>query len=153
MAVASIPLPEVPAPTAASVTLPTRPVVLYDGICGLCAKAVQFILDHERDHDLVFAPLQGDTAAALRIAYPNIPASVSTVVLVEGGRAYLRSKAFFHLSAHLAVPWRWLHAFRWFPGFLGDLGYRFIASIRYKIWGTVDACRLPAPEQRARFLP
>ncbi len=153
IAAASLPLPVAPAPIAEPSPLPTRPVVLYDGVCGLCARSVRFILDHEGDHELVFAPLQGDTAAALRVAYPTIPTTVATVVLVEGGRAYLRSKAFFHLSAHLRSPWRWLHALRWFPGFLADLGYRFIAAIRYKIWGTVDACQLPSPENRARFLP
>jgi predicted DCC family thiol-disulfide oxidoreductase YuxK len=42
---------------------------------------------------------------------------------------------------------------RWFPGFLMNIGYRFVAAIRYRIWGRADACELPSPEQRARFLP
>jgi predicted DCC family thiol-disulfide oxidoreductase YuxK len=129
------------------------PVVLYDGECGLCHRSVKFILAHERDHDLKFAPLQGETAAALRAKYPTIPANLDTVVLVEHDRAHLRSKAFLHLASHLRAPWSWGHAFRWFPGFVLDLGYRLIARIRYRIWGKVDACELPSPEQRARFLP
>jgi predicted DCC family thiol-disulfide oxidoreductase YuxK len=134
-------------------TADTTPLVLYDGTCGLCAKSVRWILRHEADHELRFAPLQGETTAALRDRYPNIPQSIDTVVLVAGGKAHLRSKAFLHLGKHLRAPWRWIYAFRWFPGFLLNVGYRLIAAVRYKLWGKVDSCELPSPENRARFLP
>lgn len=129
------------------------PVVLYDGTCGLCHRTVQWIVRHERDHELSFAPLQGETAEALRARYPEIPRTLESVVLVDAGRAHLRSKAFFHLAPHLRAPWRWAYALRWLPAFLVDLGYRVIARVRYRIWGRADACDLPAPDQRARFLP
>lgn len=130
------------------------PVLLYDGTCGLCHKSVQWILRHERDHALVFAPLQGDTARALRATFPDIPETLSTVVLVDpaAARVYVRSKAFLHVAGHLRAPWRWAYAFRWLPGFVLNGGYRLIAAIRYKIWGRADACSLPSPAQRARFL-
>lgn len=128
------------------------PLVLYDGVCGLCARSVRWILRHERDHALRFAPLQGPTAAALRARFPAIPETLETVVYIDGGRAHVRSKAFLHLARHLRAPWRWAHALRWLPGFVLDLGYRLIAAIRYRVWGKLDACELPSPEQRARFL-
>jgi predicted DCC family thiol-disulfide oxidoreductase YuxK len=127
--------------------------VLYDGTCGLCAKSVRWILRHERDHDLMFAPLQGETTAMLRARHPEIPETIDTVVFVTGGVVHVRSKAFLYASRHLRAPWRWAYAFRWFPGFVLNVGYRFIAAIRYKVWGHVDACEVPSPEQRARFLP
>lgn len=127
--------------------------MLYDGTCGLCASSVRWILRHERHPSIRFAPLQGETAAALRARYPAIPTTIDTVVYVDGARAHLRSKAFLHLASHLRAPWRWMHAVRWLPGVVLDLGYRVIAAIRYRVWGRVDACGLPAPEQRARFLP
>jgi predicted DCC family thiol-disulfide oxidoreductase YuxK len=134
------------------VTAPDAPILLYDGVCGLCARSVRFILRHERDHDLQFAPLQGDTAAALRAQHPRIPTQLSTVVLVADGRVHLRSKAFFYSARHLRAPWRWLHAFRWIPGFLPDIGYRIVAALRYRIFGKKDQCEIPAPDERARFL-
>jgi predicted DCC family thiol-disulfide oxidoreductase YuxK len=130
-----------------------KPIVLYDGTCGLCHKSVKWILKHERDHEIQFAPLQGTTAAELRTKHPEIPENVDTVVLVENNRARLRSKAFMYISHHLRAPWRWGYAFRWMPAFLVDLGYRFIAAIRYRIWGRADMCDLPSPEHRVRFLP
>lgn len=130
------------------------PILLYDGVCGLCARSVRWILSHERDHVIQFAPLQGETAAALRARYPRIPDELSTVVLVDpdAGRVHLRSKAFVHAARHLRAPWRWLYAFRFVPGFLPDLGYRVVARLRYRLFGRKDACELPAPDQRARFL-
>ena len=141
------------APAAAPRELPDAPLVLYDGTCGLCARAVRWILEHERDHDIVFAPLQGATGELARARYPRIPVSIDTVVYICGGRAHLRSKALLHAARHLRAPWRWGYAVRWIPGFLLDLAYRVVAAVRYRIWGHADACGLATPEQRRRFLP
>jgi predicted DCC family thiol-disulfide oxidoreductase YuxK len=141
------------APAATSRTLPAAPLILYDGTCGLCTKAIQWILRHERDHEIWFAPLQGPTAALARERYPRIPTSVESVVYITGGRVHLRSKALTHAAGHLHAPWRWVHALRWLPGFVLDLGYRAVAAVRYRIWGRADACALVTPEQRRRFLP
>jgi predicted DCC family thiol-disulfide oxidoreductase YuxK len=129
------------------------PIVLYDGDCGFCAKSVRWILAHEGDHAIRFAPLQGATAAELRRRYPRIPIAIDSVVYVSDGRAHLRSKAMLHAAHHLRVPWRWGHALRWLPAVVFDLGYRLIAAVRYRIWGRADACQLVTPEQRLRFLP
>jgi len=140
-------------PAAAPGALPDAPLLLYDGTCGLCARSVRWILDHERDHDIVFAPLQGATGARARARYPRIPTSIDTVVYIIGDRAHLRSKALLHAARHLRAPWRWGYAARWIPGFVLDLAYRVVAAVRYRIWGHADACSLVGPEQRRRFLP
>jgi predicted DCC family thiol-disulfide oxidoreductase YuxK len=128
-------------------------IVLYDGTCGLCHKSVQWIVRHERDHELQFAPLQGETAARLRARFPEIPQTLESVVFIAGGHARLRSKAFLYLAPHLRAPWRWAYGLRWMPAVVLDLGYRVIARVRHRVWGRADACDIPAPEQRARFLP
>jgi len=129
------------------------PVILYDGTCGLCHRSVRWILRHERDHELQFAPLQGETAQQLRTRHPEIPEELQTVVLVdEDDRVRMRSKAFLYSSRHLRAPWRWAYGVRWLPAFLLDLGYRVIAAIRYRVWGRAELCDLPSPEHRARFL-
>ena len=127
--------------------------MLYDGECGFCAQSVRWVLDHERDHAIRFAPLQGRTAARLRRSYPRIPEAIDSVVYIDSGRAHLRSKALLHASRHLRAPWRWGYGMRWLPGFALDLGYRLVAATRYRIWGHGDACQMATAEQRARFLP
>ena len=128
------------------------PLVLYDGVCGLSSRSVRFLIKRDRERVLRFAPLQGETAAALRAKHPEIPATLESVVLVEDGRVRLRSKAFLHISRYLTRQWRWGWYFRWMPGFLLDLGYRLIAKLRYRIWGKKETCEIPLPEERKLFL-
>jgi predicted DCC family thiol-disulfide oxidoreductase YuxK len=128
-------------------------IVLYDGTCGLCHRSVKWILRNEHDHELRFAPLQGTTAARLRLEHPEIPSFVESVVLVENGRVSLRTKALMAVARHLRAPWRWLYRLRFLPASLLDLGYRALAAVRYRIWGRAQVCDVPAPAQRARFLP
>lgn len=139
-----------------SEALPDR-LVLFDGVCGLCDRVVQWLLDHDPQGKLSFAPLQGETAAALRRAHPVIPEAVDTVVFVERKdgqqRVHLRSRAVFALLAVIGGPWRILSWFSVLPAFLTDLAYHPVAALRYRIFGRLDACRLPRPEERARFLP
>ena len=128
------------------------PVVLYDGECGLCHRAVKFLLARDRQ-ELWYAPLQGETAARLRAAHPEIPTTLESVVLVDGGRVHLRSKAFLYGARYLTRPWRWAYHVRWLPALLLDLAYRVIARIRYRVWGKFDTCTMPTTEQRAHLLP
>ena len=129
-------------------------LVLYDGTCGLCDRSVRWILDHDRDGVFTFAPLQGETAAALRATHPEIPEQLSTLVLVEpegdGERVLFRSAAVLRILGVVGSPWRHLGIL---PRPLLDLGYRMVAAIRYRVFGKRDACRVPSPEERARFRP
>jgi predicted DCC family thiol-disulfide oxidoreductase YuxK len=139
-----------------SEALPPR-LVLYDGVCGLCDRTVQWLLSHDPDGKLHFAPLQGETAAALRGRLPQIPSEVETIVFVEregeGERVYLRSRAAFHIVRHLPGPVRFLALLRVLPRVVTDLGYRMVARVRYRIWGQLEQCRVPLPGERARFHP
>jgi len=128
------------------------PVILYDGVCGLCQRSVQFLINRDGGQ-LYYAPLQGETAAELRARHPEIPETLESVVLVDGGRVFLRSKAFLYVARYLTAPWRWGFHVRWLPAFLLDLGYNVIAKLRYRIWGKLDSCQLPTTDQRAHLLP
>ena len=128
-------------------------IVLYDGVCGLCDEGVQRLLDLDREGLFRYAALQGETAAELRERFPELPSDLSTMGFVEGDRLYLRSRAILRILSHLPAPWRWLSVLSLLPAALTDLGYRLVAGSRYRIWGSLEACRLPEPEVAARFLP
>jgi predicted DCC family thiol-disulfide oxidoreductase YuxK len=132
-------------------------LVLYDGMCGFCDASVQWILRHDPAGRFRFAPLQGETAADVRRRHPDVPENIETLVFVEGSgageRVWLRSHAVFRIAGLLGWPWRIAGVFVVFPRFLTDLAYRAFARIRYYVWGRRDACRIPKPEERARFLP
>jgi predicted DCC family thiol-disulfide oxidoreductase YuxK len=128
------------------------PIILYDGQCGLCHRSVRWLLRRDGGR-LRYAPLQGPTAAELRRRFPAIPMTLESVVLVDGGHAWLRSRAFLHAARYLERPWRWGYALRWLPAALLDPLYRVIAHYRYRWFGHYDECRLPSEAERRRFLP
>jgi predicted DCC family thiol-disulfide oxidoreductase YuxK len=140
--------------TASSPTtseLPPR-IVLYDGVCGLCNRTVKWLM--KRDGGAFhYAPLQGETAAALRAKHARIPQELDSVVFVEDGRVYLRSKVFLVASRWLGWPWKVGYWFRWLPGFLLDWMYWIVAKLRYRIFGKYDSCTLPTTDERAKLLP
>ncbi len=132
--------------------LPDR-LVLYDGVCGFCNASVQWLVAHDRAGRLRYAPLQGSTAAALRARLPEIPSDIDTIVFIEGGEVLLRSRAAFRIVRQLPAPWGWLGATAVLPTFLTDAGYRLVAAVRYRIWGRLAACRVPAAHEQELFLP
>ena len=138
------------------VQLPPR-LVLFDGVCGFCDGAIQWLLAHDPAGRLHFAPLQGETAARLRRLHPEIPGDLDSMALVEteGGRSrvYLRSQAIFRTCAELAGAWRMLAWLRFLPRSLAEAAYRGFARRRYRWFGKLEACRVPDAAARARFLP
>lgn len=129
------------------------PVVFFDGVCGLCNASIDFILKRDRAGVFRFAPLQGETAAAALTA-ADIQSLNSLVLRDEQGRTYRRSSAIWRILWRLGPGMRLLGMSLWcIPKPLRDLGYRMISANRYRMFGKKDACRLPTPAERARFLP
>ena len=126
-----------------------RPILLYDGDCGLCARSVSFVLAHESAPTLLFAPLSGSTSRRL-IGQAAAPVADS-VLLYEGGRMHQRSAAVWRIARHLRWPWRFLTMMAVVPAPLRDLIYDGIAGSRHRWFGQA-ACRRLRPEDRHRFL-
>lgn len=127
-------------------------VVLFDGVCNLCNGFVDFALTRDPEGRLRFGSLQSEAGQrALRDAGVDAP-ELSTLVVVEGGRGYVRSAAALRVLRQLRLPWPLLYAFVVVPRPLRDAVYRFVAARRYRWFGRRDSCRLPSPAERARFL-
>ncbi len=134
-----------------------KPLVLYDGRCGFCDVSVQWLLEHDPSGQFQFAALEGETAAAVLQRHP-LPPDLDSIVLVEtdgdgNERISVHSTAIFRICRRLNGPWRAIAWLGVLPRALTDLGYRLFARHRYRVWGRLDACRLPQPNERSRFLP
>ncbi len=133
-------------------------ILLYDGTCGLCDRAVQFTLRHDHGDLFRFAPLQGDCAASILGRHALDVSQLSTVVLVldpqlPTERLLTRSDAALAVLATLGVPWSLIAAVgRLCPRGVRDHIYDWVARHRYRMFGRHDACTLPATEQRKKFL-
>ena len=131
------------------------PVLLYDGVCGFCNKSVQLILDHDRRGTLRFAALQSDFGRAVVERHAELR-GVDSVVFVErapgGERVHVRSDAALKVASYLGGFWKLFLAAKVLPRGLRDYCYDLFARNRYKFFGKYEACVLPPPEVRSRFL-
>lgn len=128
------------------------PILLYDGVCGFCNSSVQFILKHDRAGRFRFAALQSEVGQAMLRELGMRTDEFDTVVLVEDGRAFKRSAAALRVARGLGMPWKALYAFVVVPRPIRDFCYDQFAKHRYRFFGKLDACMLPPPEARSRFL-
>jgi predicted DCC family thiol-disulfide oxidoreductase YuxK len=130
----------------------THPTLLFDGVCNLCSGSVQFILKRDTRGRFRFASLQSEAGRRLMAGHGLDPDALSSVVLIEDGRAYQESTAALRIARHLPGAWKLLRVFTVIPRPLRDAAYRLIARNRYRWFGKTEACWLPTPELRARFL-
>jgi predicted DCC family thiol-disulfide oxidoreductase YuxK len=130
-------------------------IIFFDGVCGLCNRTVDFVLQQDRARIFLFSPLQGETFRKITPERPETIDPDSLFVLRRGLEKEIllqRSEAILYILDHLP-GYRWLGRLgRIFPIPIRDAVYRFIAATRYQIWGKRDSCRLPTPEEQARFL-
>ncbi len=125
-------------------------IVFFDGVCTLCNAAVDFILRNDSAGRFHFASLQSPVWQRL---HPQGEApGLDTLVLWQEGRVYTASTAVLRIAAALRFPWKLLSVFLLVPPFVRDAVYRWVARHRYRWFGKRDTCRMPSPEERARFL-
>jgi predicted DCC family thiol-disulfide oxidoreductase YuxK len=127
--------------------------LFFDGVCGLCNRTVRFLLRHDRHDRLRFAPLQGTTARCLLPPLGGRPEDLDTIyVVTSDGRLLERSRAVLFAATALGGGWALLGVLRLVPRPLADWLYRWVARIRYRVFGHLEACSIPTPEERSRFL-
>jgi predicted DCC family thiol-disulfide oxidoreductase YuxK len=129
-----------------------EPIILFDGVCNLCAWAVRFIIERDPKGYFHFAPLQSDVGRSLLVEHEIDPANTDSFVLVENGLACTESTAALRVARKLSLPWPAFYAGIILPPFVRDPIYRFIARNRYRWFGKQDSCMIPTPELRARFV-
>jgi len=135
---------------------PSSELLFYDGHCGLCHRAVKFVLKHDRSGNAFrFAPLQGSTFQSRVFPEQRAALPDSIVVLTDTGSLLVRSDAFIHILRRLGGGWRFLAGIvDVIPRSLRDLAYDFIARVRYRVFGKRDdLCPIVPPDLRARFDP
>jgi predicted DCC family thiol-disulfide oxidoreductase YuxK len=136
----------------------SNPIILYDGVCGLCNRLVQFLLKHDREGRLRFASLQSDFAATVLGRHGIDPKDLDTVQVVVNydqpdERVLQRSDAILRAGRELGGFWGASASVgKVVPRGLRDLVYRFVATNRYRVFGKYDTCMLPDQNQRSRFL-
>lgn len=137
---------------------PANPILLYDGVCGLCNRFVGFTLRHDHGDVLRFAALESSFAAPILRRHGVSTTALDTVYVVvdphqPAERLLARSEAALFVLATLGGIWSVAAAVgRVVPRPVRDAVYNLIARNRYQIFGKFDVCPLPDPRHRHKFL-
>lgn len=136
-----------------------HPVLLYDGECGLCNRAVRRLLKADRAGRLRYAPLQCERAQAYLRAQGLPVADFASLVFVpdwsDSARGAYRLRTDGALGACAVVGgglWRTVGWTRFIPAALRDWAYKLVARSRYALFGPYRPSPLPEPEWEKRFL-
>jgi len=122
-------------------------ILLYDGVCGFCNRAVRFVMKRDRRDTFRFAPLQGGFATGVLarhglVIHPGLPTE----------RLLKKARAALYVARELGPPLSATRFFGFLPDGLLNLGYDLVAKVRYKLFGKYDQCPLPNPADRYKFL-
>ena len=129
-----------------------HPIILFDGLCNLCDGAVQFVVKHDDDKKFLFASLQSESGQQILKQF-NLPLeNFNSFVLLQNNNVYSRSTAALLVAKQLSGAIKLIYFFIIVPAFIRDWVYNWISKRRYKWFGKKEACIVPTPELKARFL-
>jgi predicted DCC family thiol-disulfide oxidoreductase YuxK len=136
---------------------PGAHLVLFDGVCGLCTRLVQFVLRHDRRAVFNFASLQGSTGQEMVARSGGNPEELTSFYVLADfrtldARVLTRSAAALFVAGELGWPWKALRVARVLPTALLDRLYDVVVRTRYRVFGRYEHCLMPRPEFRSRFI-
>jgi predicted DCC family thiol-disulfide oxidoreductase YuxK len=135
-----------------SATEAGHPIVIFDGECNFCDASVSFIIDRDPAGIFRFAARQSPEGKRVMREHGIPEKGLDSMILVEDARVFVRSTAGLRIAKRLRGAWPVLYAFVAVPGPLRDAIYNVIAKNRKRLMGASDACAVPTPARRARFL-
>jgi predicted DCC family thiol-disulfide oxidoreductase YuxK len=129
------------------------PILVFDGVCVLCGRSVQFVLRHDREKRYRFATTQSQSGRKIMTDHRLDPERPVSVLLIDGEQGYVESDAVLRVLASFGGVWKVLaFCLRVFPRFTRDPVYRWIARHRYRWFGRRQQCYLPQADDAGRFL-
>lgn len=131
----------------------SRPVVLFDGVCNFCNASVNFLLDNDPEGRVRMAALQSEAGKALLLRAGRSADDLSSLVLVEKDRSYIKSEGVLRTAQYLGNALPPLGSLGLlFPLFFRDFVYDNVANNRYSILGRRDQCRVSDARFDDRFV-
>lgn len=127
-------------------------IVLFDGVCNLCNHSVDFIIKKDKKARFKIAALQDEKSKEMLKKFQINHQELESVILVQDGKVFMKSRAALEISRNLDWPWPVLYPLVLVPHQLRDPIYDWVARNRYRWFGKKETCRLPSPEEKSRFL-
>ncbi len=128
-------------------------IILFDGVCNLCNKSINKVIDNDKNDVFRFVSLQSELGLELQ-KYLAIPINKldSIILYIPDEAYYIKSTAALKIMNKFNGVWKFCNVFYLFPEMFRDFIYDFVAKNRYKWFGKSESCRIMTPELKEKFL-
>ena len=129
-----------------------KSIIFFDGVCNLCNASIDFVIQRDKKNHFLVGALQEDFSRKILSKFEVKESYLDSLVLLEKGKIFYKSTAALKIARNLSGFWPAFYPLILIPTFLRDPIYDWIGSNRYRWFGKKDTCRLPTPEEKAKFL-
>ena len=130
-----------------------KKLILFDGVCNLCNSSVQYVIKHDRKDVFMFTALQSETGQKIINTHKIDTSKTDSILLYSPENGIVsKSTAALKIASKLGFPINLMTIFFILPPFIRNWVYDYIAKNRYKWYGKKDACMIPTPELKSKFL-
>ena len=130
-----------------------KKLILFDGVCNLCNSSVLYVIKRDKKDQFVFAPLQSKVGKQIIDHYQIDTSKMDSIILYNHEKGIsCKSTAALKIALQLGFPTNVLSVFLIIPAFIRNWVYDIVAKKRYKWFGKKEACMIPTPDLRSRFL-
>ena len=132
----------------------SKQLILFDGVCNLCNSSVLYVIKNDTKNQFLFAPLQSEIGQEIINAFNIDVLQTDSILLFDpkAHRIYSKSTAALRIAKQLKFPNMLMSIFFILPTGIRNWVYDYIARNRYKWFGKKEACMIPTPELKARFM-
>lgn len=127
-------------------------IVLFDGVCNLCNHSVDFIIRRDSKNVFKVGAIQDAHTQRLLESYDIPQDYLDSLIYIHREKVFFKSRGALEIARNLGGLWPLVYGLIIIPAFIRDPIYDWIARNRYRWFGKKETCRLPTPEERAKFL-
>nr|WP_121315084.1 thiol-disulfide oxidoreductase DCC family protein [Flavobacterium sp. 102] len=130
-----------------------KKIILFDGVCNLCNSSVQYVIKRDPKDVFRFVPLQSELGLKIIKHIGIDTTNTDSIIMYEPTKAYYyKSEAALKIINEFGGVYSLLQILTIFPKFISNTVYDYVARNRYKWYGKQEACMIPTPELKAKFL-
>jgi len=130
----------------------SKSIVFFDGICNLCNASIDFIIKRDHHNKFLVGALQDSVSKEILSKHQVKADYLDSLVLFDNGKIFYKSTAALKIARNLSGAWPIFYPLIFLPKSLRDPAYDFIGKNRYRWFGKKSTCRIPTPEEKAKFL-
>jgi predicted DCC family thiol-disulfide oxidoreductase YuxK len=130
----------------------SKSIIFFDGVCNLCNASIDFIIKRDKKGKFLVGALQDPISKKVLSEFEVKKDYLDSLVLLENKEIFYKSTAALKIAKDLSGLWPCLYPLIYLPKGLRDPIYDWIAKNRYSWFGKKNTCRLPSPEEKAKFL-